>query len=210
MSGDVRRGRIAPQRGVGLELRRGATLTVIDPEGGQVADLFCFDRANLTDGLSSGRSIDYNETIALTVGHSLYASSGGVLLSIVEDTCGCHDFLVTPCSLQMFHMVSGSDAYHPSCLENLARAFEPYGIAADRITTTFNIFMNVQVAPDGGLSILPPASRPGDFLVLEACMDLIVGLTACAHEETNGGASKPITYELGRLNPSAAIRTTSA
>lgn len=196
MSRDVRWSRIAPQQGVGLELRRGATLTVIDTEGGQVADLFCFDRATLTDGLSSGRSIDYNETIALSSGHALYANSGSVLLSILEDTCGRHDFLVTPCSLQMFQMLSASDAYHPSCLENLARAFEPYGIAADRITTTFNIFMNVPVAPDGKIRVLPPTSKAGDLIRFRAETDVVVGLTACSDELSNGGRCKAIEFEI--------------
>ena len=48
------------------------------------------------------------------------------------------------------------------------------------IPTTFNIFMNVEIAGDGELSILPPKSKAGDAIVLSAEMDLIVGLTACA------------------------------
>ena len=189
---------IAPQSGTAFELRRHDSLWVYDSLGSQVADLFCFAHDDKRDALSSGRSIDYNETIAFSIGHHLYAQSGRPMLRICEDTCGTHDFLVTPCSLQMFQMMARNDAYHPSCLENLVLALAPYGIAAHQIGTTFNVFMNVPVEPGGRIQVLPPRSAAGAFVRFEAEIDLIVGLTACSDEGSNGGVCKPIEYELGR------------
>ncbi len=190
------------QHGTAFVLRKGDVLTVIDIEGGQVADLFCFDRKDL-DPLSSGRSIDYCETIAFTTEHTLYSNAGNPLLRIVEDTCKVHDFLVTPCSLQMFQMMSESDAYHPSCLENLVASFAPFGIGADRVTTTFNAFMNVPVDAHGKIRVDTPWSKAGDHIAFEAMRDVIVGLTACADEGSNGGRCKPIAYEIARTPASA-------
>jgi uncharacterized protein YcgI (DUF1989 family) len=187
---------IPPQSGTGLILRKGQTIKIIDPEGLQVADFFCFSADDPHESLSSSRSIDYNDTVRLTKGHALYSNRSSIMAVILEDTCGRHDFLMPPCSLRMFQLVAGNEAYHPSCHENLAMAFAPFRLDPDRITTTFNLFMNVSAAPDGGLSILPPRSKPGDFVVLEARMDLIVALTACSHEESNAGAFKPIRYEV--------------
>ena len=146
-----------PQRG---RFAPSAPLWVYDPLGTQVADLFCFALDDKRDALSSGRSIDYNETIAFSIGHHLYAQSGRPMLRICEDTCCTHDFLVTPCSLQMFQMMARNDAYHPSCLENLVLALAPHGIAAHQIGTTFNVFMNVPVEPGGQIQVLPPPRRP--------------------------------------------------
>lgn len=56
--------------------------------------------------------------------------------------------------------------------------------------------MKVEVSPKGVLTIKKPLSKPGDHVVFEACMDLIVGLTACSHEETNAGACKEIQFEI--------------
>jgi uncharacterized protein YcgI (DUF1989 family) len=54
--------------------------------------------------------------------------------------------------------------------------------------------MNVAVDPDGTVRVLPPRSRPGDFIELRAEMDLVCGLTACSAEQSNNGAFKPIDY----------------
>lgn len=194
----IEKGTIPAQSGRGLELRRGDRLKVIDPEGEQVADLFCFDRLDPRDALSSGRSIDYNDTVRFTAGHRLYSFSGKVMLEILEDSCGTHDFLVTPCSQQMFEMISPGCGYHPSCQENLAKAFAPFGIEEHRLGTTFNTFMNVPVGEQGRIGVIPPRSKAGDYVLFRADCDLYVGLTACADEGTNNGRCKPIQFEIHR------------
>ena len=57
--------------------------------------------------------------------------------------------------------------------------------------------MNVPVdGTSGRISVLPPLSKPGDFIRLRAEMDLIIGLTACSAPASNGGSFKPIHYEV--------------
>jgi uncharacterized protein len=193
--------RLAPQTGVGFRLPRGATLSVIDPEGGQVSDLFCFAADDHGEWLSSGRTIDYNNKIYFSSGDLLYSNRSRPLLTIVEDTCGRHDFLLTPCSQDTFDLLYPEleRAPHPSCLQNLHSGLAPFGVGLDQISTTLNIFMNVWADPSGGLHIDPPVSRAGDQLGLRAEVDLIVGLTACSAEKSNGGSCKPIDYTI-RIN----------
>ena len=140
--------------------------------------------------------MDYADSIYLSTGQDLYSNRSNVMLRIVEDTCGRHDLLMTPCSLKMFQLVSGTHEYHPSCHENLAQNLAEFGIGPDQISTTFNIFMNVEARADGRVSIRVPLSVAGDSITFHAAMDLIVGLTACSHEETNDGTCKPIEYEI--------------
>jgi uncharacterized protein YcgI (DUF1989 family) len=189
------RQRIAPQSGAGFRLKAGDQLRVVDLQGEQVSDLIAFaeDRAEV---LSSGRSIDYNETIYLTSGHTLYSNRSNPMLTIVEDTVGRHDFLYSPCSAEMFRKLYNFDGAHPSCFSNLAGALAQFGIDPDRIGTTFNIFMNAALEPDGRIAVLPPLSRAGDFIRLRAEMDLIVGLTACSAELSNNWSFKPIEFEV--------------
>ena len=190
------RQRIEPQCGIAFELPAGHTLRVIDPDGEQVADLIAFSHASPDEWLSSGRTLDYNNTIYLTTGHVLYSNRSTPMLAIVEDTVGRHDFLYTPCSPETFSIIYKTTGHHPSCFENLAGALRPYGIDPDRIPTTFNIFMNVDVAPDGTLAIHPPRSKPGDSMTLRAEMDLVVGLTACSAEMSNNYRFKPIEFAI--------------
>lgn len=186
--------RIAPRSGVAFELLKGQRLTVIDPEGTQVADLLAYNRADVREVLSNGRTLDYEETIRLTTGNRLWSNRSNVLLAIEQDTVGCHDFLLTPCSVDTFLHFYPDKPVAPGCFGNLAAALAPYGIEEDMIPVAFNCFMNVPVGPDGKISVLPPLSRAGDRIVLRAEMDLVIGLTACSAYASNGGSFKPIDY----------------
>ena len=120
-----------------------------------------------------------------------------MLLRIVEDTVGRHDFLLSPCSAEMFRIIYGDAEPHRGCFGNLAAALAPYGIAPDAIPTAFNVFMNVPVdAATGTIRVEPPLSRAGDYIVFEAQMDLLIGLTACSAGQSNNFTYKPIHYEV--------------
>lgn len=188
---------IPPRSGVAFELRRGQRLRVIDPEGEQVADLLAFNRDDIGEVLSSGRSLDYASSIFLSTGDALYSNRSRVLLRIVADQVGRHDFLLTPCSAEMFRIIYGDEAPHRGCFGNLAAALAPFGVTPDMIPTAFNVFMNVRVDGDSGaLRVDPPLSRAGDSTTFAAEMDLVVGLTACAAGQSNNFRYKPIHYEV--------------
>ena len=190
------RRRIEPQTGTAFDLRQGQRLRVIDPFGEQVSDLMAFGHADRAEWLSSGRSIDYNDTIFFTAGHALYSNRSRVMLTIVRDTVGRHDFLYTPCSAETFSIIYKHSGTHPSCFDNLCRSLARFDIAPDAIPTTFNIFMNVEVGPDGRVAVRPPRSQAGDCIEFRAEMDLVVGLTACSAEMSNNYRFKPIDYEI--------------
>ena len=187
---------IEPRSGVAFPLRQGQRLRVIDPQGVQVSDLLAFAAADVREAISNGRTFDYEETIALTTGNRLWSNRSNPMLAIVEDTVGRHDFLLTPCSEATFRHFYPDQPAHRGCFGNLAEALEPYGVEPDMIPCAFNLFMNVVVGPDGRVSVELPTSRAGDFIVLRAEMDLIVGLTACSAYASNGGSFKPIHYEI--------------
>ncbi|QNE06124.1 DUF1989 domain-containing protein [Croceicoccus marinus] len=195
---DQQASRIAPRSGVAFELKEGERLKVIDPEGQQVADLLAFARDDVGEVISNGRTFDYEETIALTTGNRLWSNRSNVLLSIEEDTVGRHDFLLTPCSEATFRHFYPGKPVHRGCFGNLAEALAPWGIDEDRIPVAFNVFMNVPVAEDGKVSVLPPTGRPGDHITLLAHRDLVIGLTACSAYDSNGGSFKPIDYRIDR------------
>ena len=188
---------INPRSGAAIILKKGQRLKVVDLHGEQVSDLLCFNQHDVRESLSSGRTIDYAETIYLTTGHKFYSNRSNLMFTMVEDTLGSHDFLLTPCSADTFRIIYGHEQPHRGCFGNLCEALEPFGIAPDQIPTTFNVFMNVTVdGSNGKVSVLPPKSKAGDYIVIEAQMDLIVGLTACSAEMSNNYAFKPIGYSL--------------
>lgn len=185
---------IPPRSGTAFRMERGQTLTVIDVEGVQVADLVAYNAGDVREAISSGRTIDYAETIRLTTGHVLYSNRSSAMLTIVEDMVGTHDFLLTPCSEATFRHFYADKPVHRGCFGNLAEALAPFGVEPDMIPTAFNIFMNVPVGADGALRVEPPLSKAGDFIRLRAEMPLVIGLTACSAYASNGGSFKPIGY----------------
>ena len=187
---------IPPRSGTAFTIRKGDLLTVIDPEGMQVADLLAYNAADLDEVVSSGRTLDYAETIRLTTGHVLYSNRSRPMLTIVEDSVGTHDFLLTPCSADTFRHFYPDQPEHRGCFGNLVAALAPWGIGADRIPTAFNCFMNVPVGPDGRLTVEPPLSKAGDHIRFRAETDLVIGLTACSAYASNGGSFKPIGYRV--------------
>ena len=188
---------IAERTGTAFHLSQGATLTVIDPKGEQVADLLAFNAADIDEVISSGRTLDYAETIYLTTGNRLYSNRSRIMLEIVGDTVGRHDFLLTPCSVDTFAHFYPDLPLHRGCFGNLAAALAPHGVTPDRIPVAFNCFMNVPVDGDTGkLRVLPPLSKAGDSITFRAAMDLIIGLTACSAPDSNGGTFKPIQYRI--------------
>ena len=195
MPPEKRLNRIAPRSGIAFELCAGQVLTVIDPEGEQVADLLAFNRADIAEVISSGRTLDYASRIYLTTGDKLYSNRSNVMLEILEDRVGRHDFLLTPCSKDTFRIIYGDTDPHRGCFGNLAAALAPYGVTDAMIPTAFNVFMNVSVDGETGeLRVEPPRSRAADFICFRAEMDLVIGLTACAALQSNNGAFKPIHW----------------
>ncbi len=187
---------IEKQTGASFSLKKGQLLKVMDPEGEQVSDMVAFNAHDLGEKISSGKTFDFEETLLLTAGNKLWSNLGHVMMEILEDTNGRNDFLLAPCSPETFEIMYNHQGYHPSCFENLATNLERYGIKTSDIPTAFNIFMNVQFDKNGKISVDPPTSKAGDYLVFKANMDLIIGLTACSAEDSNNGSFKPIHYQV--------------
>jgi len=186
---------IAPRTGVAFTMNKGDLLTVVDLRGEQVADLVAYSQTDHREVISSGRTLDYASKLFLTTGDPLYSNRSNIMLTIVEDEVGRHDFLLTPCSKDTFRIIYGDSHPHQGCFGNLAEALKPFGIEPDDIPVAFNCFMHVAIdGKSGEISVQPPLSRAGERIVFRAEMDLIIGLTACSALQSNNGSFKPIEY----------------
>jgi len=186
---------IPARSGAAFVLERGDVLTIAAPAGQQVADLVAFAADDPREVLSNGRTFDYEESLALTTGNRLWSNRSEPLLTIVHDDVGKHDFLLTPCSRDTWRICYGGRHDDvPGCFGNLAAALAPFGIAADEIPTSFNVFMRVEVGPDGRIAVHPPLSQAHDRFKVRAEKRLIVGLTACSAALSNNGRCTPIEY----------------
>ena len=196
MTAPISQYNIASRTAVAFTVNKGQIIRVIDVDGEQVADLVCFARQNTEEYLSSGRSIDYNQKLFLSIGDILYSNRSNPMLTITRDPVGKHDFLFAPCSQEMFQLTYNAVEPHPNCLDNLAAALAGYNIRPFQIPTAFNIFMNVAISIDGRVSVESPLSKAGDFIELRSEMDLIVGVSACSAGKCNNYRCTPIRVEI--------------
>jgi len=117
-----------------------------------------------------------------------------VMLTVLEDTVRNHwGNMGGRCSKRLYELRDG-DRDHRSCQENLAEALAPFGVSGDDIVDIFNVFMNVEVRPDGSFTILPPSAKKGDYIDLRAEMDVLAAVSACPADRnaTNDGRAKPL------------------
>lgn len=169
---------VAPARYFAAEVKKGQVLRIVDVEGQQVADLVCFNLANLQDKFSPQNTINLNKRVFPLVGYLLYSDEATALMTIVADTCGVHDLLAGACSRFTNERRYGvSDT--PNCRDNLAAAVKPWGISWKDVPYNMNVFMNCPIGPDGSWSIQVPKSKAGDYVDFRAETDVLVVFSNC-------------------------------
>jgi len=186
-------------RGHAFLVPRGAVLRIHLVEDRQVGDCCFFNADDRREVFHVGQSWALN--VMLGTGNAksfrhFYSKPPreNVMLTVLEDTVRNHwGNMGGRCSKRLYELRDG-DRDHRSCQENLAEALAPFGVSGDDIVDIFNVFMNVEVRPDGSFTILPPTARKGDYIELRAEMDVLAAVSACPADRnaTNDGRAKPL------------------
>ena len=114
--------RIAPCSGMKIDVKQGQNVTVRDVEGGQVVDFFAEAAGNEMEFLSTGATIDCNESLKLQVGHTIYTNLYRPMFKVLSDDVGEHDLLHPCCRPEMYEFFYRNGDGHPNCLDNINRA----------------------------------------------------------------------------------------
>lgn len=78
--------KIEPQSGTAFILKKGERLKIIDPLGGQVSDLVVFNAQDPREKISSGKTLDFEESLLITKGNYIWSNRSRKMLNILEDT----------------------------------------------------------------------------------------------------------------------------
>lgn len=176
--------------GAKIDVREGQTITVTDLEGGQVVDFFAEVTGDEREFLSTGVTMDINESIRLHVGDTVYTNLYRPMLKVLSDDVGEHDLFHPCCRPEMYDFFYHNGTGHSSCLTNINNAL---GEERQQITP-INLFMYSRLRADGSFEVLPPPSKAGDSVVFEALRDVTLGVAACSVSESmcNSGCCTPI------------------
>ena len=176
--------------GIGIPVQAGQRVVVVDLAGGQVVDFFAECVENEWEFLSTGVTIDCNESLRLQIGHHLYSNLYRPMFQILEDDVGEHDLLHPCCRPEMYDFFYHNGTGHPNCLDNINRSL---GTSRPMIHPV-NLFMHTKINQDGTISVEPPLSTAGSKIVLKAEMDMRIGVAACSVSESscNSGKCTPV------------------
>ena len=180
-----------------FEMRSGQILRVISLEGRQCADVIAFNRDNLEERLHNARAVRLNSTYKPTVGHTLYSDDCNPMFKIVADTLNENFLGDSMCSEEMNFARYGVRGTR-NCRDNLAMAVAPWGISKRQLPGAFAPFMSVSFAPSGETHITDNKARPGDYIDLQAQMNLLVAISNCPQNlnPVNGFNPTAIAYAI--------------
>jgi uncharacterized protein len=186
--------------GSAFTLKQGDKIQITNIEGSQVVDLWAFSLTANDEYLSNEHTRSCLEKLIPSIGDCLYSNRRREIIKLVGDTsAGIHDLLLSACDIQRYELL-GHVGYHRNCADNLREALAEKGVIIADVPSPFNLFENVQINENGGLSIQPPLVKAGESVTIAACMDIILVLSSCPMDIalTNGPdlRSKPVSVEI--------------
>ncbi|MNB94380.1 hypothetical protein D3C75_415310 [compost metagenome] len=188
---------IPAYEGRAVVVPKGHYLCIIDVEGQQVGDFVCFNRDNPGEHVSPVHMRSSLSSIRLKEGDGLYSNLRRPLMTMVKDTVGKHDFFFPACDYYRYKMDFGLEE-HPNCHDNLEKALKPFDLKYDVLPDPINWFMNNVLDDEGDYVIEPPLSKPGDFVMLQALVDVVVAVSACSQDlaPVNGWKVTPLKLQV--------------
>ena len=192
---------IPARHGRAFTVNRGSIIRFTDIEGQQCADLIAFDLNDLDHRMSPFASVAKKGNIYVEEGDVLVSDRYEPMLAITTDPVGCHDMLCGSCSPGMNRARNGAaGAGKRTCHVNFVEALAPYGIAAQDIPYSFNIFMNYPIAADGTMQYATCKSKAGDAIELRAEQDLLIAISNCPQELTPLNGFNPTSSRVEIVN----------
>ena len=187
-------GTIPARRGVAVPMVAGQRIRVVNTFGSQVLDTWAVARPGAQEWLSMEHTRSRNTRWDVKPGLVFVTNRRRPMLVLEEDTVPghAHDGLICACNKEVYREL-GCEGFHDNCEDNFFAAMEAVDAPIRHLPAPLNLFMNFPIALDGSFERVPPASRPGDFVVLRAEMDLWMVFSACPQDMTvvNGAARKP-------------------
>lgn len=191
---------VPARTGLGFEVKAGDLVRITDLQGSQPVDFWAFSHDNPLEFLSPQHTKPSIEKLVPRVGDAAYTTQRRAIVTVVEDNSpGQHDMQYAACDPSRYEQL-GVSGYHESCQENLHKALAQMGIRLAFTPQPWNLFTNFFVNPNATITIKPPATKPGDNIVLRAEMDAYIVVSACPQDRnpTCGDNPTDIKVEVGR------------
>ena len=173
---------VGAREGRAVEVAAGGLFRVVDSEGGQVADMFAFNAADVGEHHSAMHTRAAVDRLFPQPGEAFVSNRRRPMFTLErDDTPAVHDMLIAPCDPERYQGL-GVDGWHASCRENLELAMHGLGHDGICVPASINLFMNIPVSDGGSLGWEPAPTQAGDSITFRAVMDCIVVVSACPQD----------------------------
>ena len=189
---------VPARKGKAARLAKGETVKLINTHGKQVVDTWAFNAGDLAEFMSMEHTRMAIWKAVPRIGDTLVTNKRRPILTLVEDTTpGVHDMFLSACDRYRYELL-GHVGFHDSCTNNLWTSLAALDLKPTETPCPFNIFQHSPILPDGQIVIRPPESKPGQYVVLKAEMDLVVVFSACPQDiaPTNAGAPTEVHFAI--------------
>jgi uncharacterized protein len=176
-------------------VRKGQCIRIVDLQGQQAVDTLFYSAADTSERYCGQTTLATQGSAYIGAGTHLYSNRGRVMATVVADTAGEHDTSAGACSRESNTVRFGHQTrYMHACRENFVVELAKYGMSKRDVVGNINFFMNVPIRPDGELAIVDGVSKPGDYVEIEAGMDVLCVISNCpqVNNPCNGFNPTPI------------------
>lgn len=184
---------IPARSGVAHAVAKGQKIKLINTHGEQVVDTWAYNANDISEYMSMEATRTTIQKMRPGVGDVLYTNNRNPIMTLIEDTSpGIHDTLIAACDSYRYRLL-GCTEYHDNCSDNLKAAMDVHDLDITHTPCPLNMFMNIPWTEAGDILFEAPVTRPGDYAIFRAEMDLIIAFSACPQDmmPVNGVDASP-------------------
>ena len=171
---------IAAEAPFSTVVKKGQILRIEDTFGQQAIDTLFYNALDFSERYSSQDTMREQGAAYISTGTQILSSEGRVMATMTADTCGRHDTSAGACSCESNTVRFGHyTKYLHACRDNFVLEVSKHGMSKRDVVSNINFFMNVPIEPSGEMTIVDGISAPGDYVELQAEMDVLLVISNC-------------------------------
>ena len=169
---------IPARTGTAVLVPNGARIKIVNTFGSQVVDTWALNADDTSEYLSVEHTRRMTGKIFVESNDDFWSNRRNPMLNLEVDTSpGRHDMLVACCDRWLYQHY-GCAPGHANCHDNYLDAISRLGIGPRPVPNPVNLWMNFPI--EGNRLILGRSlSKPGDYVVLHALLNVVVIMSAC-------------------------------
>jgi urea carboxylase-associated protein 2 len=161
----------------GKILPRGSRLRITNLDGDGCANVLIYNADQTAERLNVADTVKVQWNGYLGPKSLLLSDMGRVLISVLEDSCGKHDAFCGASNEKTNAQKYGrgeNSGPCPNARDRFMAALLKFGLGRRDIAPNLNLFKNIRIADDGSMEFIPHSSKPGDYVLLRAEMNVLV------------------------------------